>query len=242
MSPSDEKSRLSDDERRIIKLCRLKTYKLSLDDARILVRLCLRGADFQDAIKGNPELRSGILKRQATAKSTIPKKILKSAFRTTFDPTAQRGKKWRLPAIRPLIRENTSKVHLDEVGLLLKSAEMGDTDAETALRLLADDLIAVGRKVPKDLAEFVQRPMQLRNKPGPTSRRMLQVLVFELLAKLEKRGINPTRDPAHEKWECGASIIADESRTYGAHLTEGAVEKMWNLGISSTKNNSNPMG
>ena len=230
---------LSDDERRVLQLCRLETCKLSLDDARILVRLCLRGCDFQDAIKGNSELRSGVLKRQATKKSTIPRTVLKPAFKTTYDPTAPPGKRLQPPSIKPQLRENTSKVDLREIDLLLKAAKTGDTDVELALRLLADDLTAVGRKVPKHLAEFVQRPMQLRNKRGPKSRRMLEVLIFELLAELKKRGINPTRDAQHNKWECGASIIADEGRTYDAHLTEGAVVKIWNLGISRTRNSSN---
>lgn len=235
-----ENTPLSDDERRVLQLCRLETCKLSLDDARILVRLCLRGCDFQDAIKGNPELRSGLLKRQATKQSSIPRMVLKPAFKTTYDPKAPPGKRLQPPSIKPQLRENTSKVDLREIDLLLKAAKMrDDPDAETALRLLADDLTAAGRKVPKKLAEFVQQPMQLRNKRGPKSRRMLEVLLFELLVELKKRGINPTRDPQQRKWECGASIIADEGRTHDAHLTEGAVVKIWNFGISRTRISSN---
>ena len=191
-------------------------------------------------MKGNSELRSGVLKRQATKKSTIPRTVLKPAFKTTYDPTAPPGKRLQPPSIKPQLRENTSKVDLREIDLLLKAAKMRyDPDADTALRLLADDLTAVGRKVPKQLAEFVQQPMPLRNKRGPKSRRMLEVLIFELLAELKKRGINPTRDAQQRKRECGASIIADEGRTHDAHLTEGAVVKIWKLGISRTRNSSN---
>ncbi len=231
MSPSNEESCLSDDERRVIKLCRQKTAKLSLDDARILVRLWLRGAEFQDALKGNPELRSSILKRQTTTESVVTWTEDGPSSQLTARPSLPLRWQTRPPAAP----EHASELAPAAVCSLIKAAKVGDAAAYIALQALAHDLRAAGRPLSRSLAKFAVQPKRRSGKrgPDPTSRHMLGVVIFGLLQKLKKHGVNPTRGPAHEKWECGASIIADESRVHGAHLTEGAVVEVWKDGIAA---------
>ena len=230
MSPSNEESCLSDDERRVIKLCRQKTAKLSLDDARILVRLSVKGADFQDALKGNLELRSSILKRLAATQSVIDWKDWGPSTRSTYDAAAPLRQRWRSPKSEPQFIEYASNVNTAVISSLIKSANDCDTDAGTALRRLASDLKKAGRPIPPTLNAFAVQPKRRRGKrgPDPTSRHLLRVLIFDLLLELRRRGISPTQS--------GALIIADELGWSADHVVD-----IWKKGPRALRNRSTDM-
>ena len=125
-------------------------------------------------------------------------------------------------------------IYDDEQGArLIVKARAGDYVAKSVLYRLAADFVESGWAMPKRLGEYIGHRLKAealnsRKRPGrdPYANRRRNFRIARTICEVVKLGFRPTRNRASQN-KSACSIVAQALARGGIHLSESAVEKIW---------------
>jgi hypothetical protein len=121
----------------------------------------------------------------------------------------------------------------DEITELVKKAYADDFSSHLNLLCIATPALLTGSSMPRALSVYLSRclnrpprePRPQRGRPrSPSDNRDINIAVAVRLA--QRAGLGTTRNRASRR-PSACSVVAEELRAFGVHMTEAAVEKIW---------------
>lgn len=127
------------------------------------------------------------------------------------------------------------QVNDERLGEQICAAEGGDAAADACLRVAAAMFLERGQTVPVSLGSYIARSLRA-SLPRPRKHRLQNRardgVIFDCINDAIKLGFSPTRNAASRgREDCTLSacaIVATALSKIGMHISEEAVEKVWN--------------